>query len=262
MPCWDDPGVTSPPTLLVAVAHPDDETFGCGSLLMHAAARGVRTVVVCATRGEAGEVETDVPVPAGGVGELRESELRAAAAALGVADVELLPFADSGLTGAADPDSLAGTPFDEVVDTLRGCLDRHRPDVVVTLDGSDGHRDHVRVRDAMTALILGTATPLYLQCLPRSLMHAWIRHHAADEGKVAYTTLPEIGTPDEDMTTVIDTAGLLSRRRAAIALHRSQRSPFEGLPDDVQLRWLGREHLVRINPAWTGGPLETDLMGL
>ena len=93
-------------------------------------------------------------------------------------------------------------------------------------------------------------------------MHAWIRHHAADEGKAAYTTLPEIGTPDEDMTTVIDTAGLLSRRRAAIALHRSQRSPFEGLPDDVQLRWLGREHLARMNPAWTGGPLETDLMGL
>ena len=218
MPCWDDPGVTSPPTLLVAVAHPDDETFGCGSLLMHAAARGVRTVVVCATRGEAGEVETDVPVPAGGVGELRESELRAAAAALGVADVELLPFADSGLTGAADPDSLAGTPFDEVVDTLRGCLDRHRPDVAVTLDGSDGHRDHVRIRDAMTALILGTATPLYLQCLPRSLMHAWIRHHAADEGKAAYTTLPEIGTPDEDMTTAD------RHRRAAVTATRGDRA--------------------------------------
>ena len=68
------------PTLLVVVAHPDDETFGCGSLLMHAAERGARTVVVCATRGEAGEVEQDVPVPAGGVGELREGELRDAAA--------------------------------------------------------------------------------------------------------------------------------------------------------------------------------------
>jgi LmbE family N-acetylglucosaminyl deacetylase len=254
--------VTPQPCLVVVVAHPDDETFGCGSLLMHAAARGVRTVVVCATRGEAGEVETDVALPDGGLGQLRESELRTAAAALGVADVELLSFADSGLTGAAVPDSLAGSPVGDVVEALRGCLDRHRPDVVVTLDGSDGHRDHVRVRDAVGAVVLGTATPLYLQCLPRSLMHAWVRHHAADEGKAAYVELPEIGTPDEELTTILDTSVFLDRRHAAIALHRSQQSPFDGLPDDVQRAWLGREHLVRVNPPWTGGPTETELLGL
>lgn len=48
--------VTAPgeaPRLMVTVAHPDDETFGCGSLL-HAAAAGAQTCVVWATRGEAG----------------------------------------------------------------------------------------------------------------------------------------------------------------------------------------------------------------
>ncbi len=252
----------TPPTLLVVVAHPDDETFGCGSLLMHAAGRGARTAVVCATRGEVGTVEPGVPIPAGGVGELREAELRTAAAALGVAEVEVLGFADSGLEGPAAPDSLAGAPTDAVTDAIRDAIARHAPDVVVTLDGSDGHRDHVRVRDAVSSLLVGTDTPFYLQCLPRSLMQAWARHHAADEGKAAYTSQVEFGTPDEDVTTLVDTSAYLTRRREAIALHRSQASPFDGLPDDVQRAWLGREHLMRVNPAWTGGPLESELIGL
>ena len=156
---------------------------------MHAASRGVRTVVVCATRGEAGEVEPGVPVPAGGVGELREAELRTAAAALGVAEVEVLGFADSGLDRPRRPltpwPAHRPTPS---IEAVRDAIDRHAPDVVVTLDGSDGHRDHIRVRDAVTGLLAGTETPVYLQCLPRSLMQAWARHHAADEGKAAYTS--------------------------------------------------------------------------
>ena len=250
------------PRLLVVVAHPDDETFGCGSLLMHAASHGVRTAVVCATRGEAGEVMDGVPVPPGGVGELREAELRTAAAALGVAEVELLGFADSGLEGLAAPESLAGAAADAVTRAVRDAVARHAPDVVVTLDGSDGHRDHVRVRDAVTSLLAGTETPVYLQCLPRSLMQAWARHHAGDEDKAAYTSQLEIGTPDEDLTTLVDTSAFLARRREAIALHRSQASPFDGLPDEVQRAWLGREHLIRVNPPWAGGPRETEVLGL
>jgi LmbE family N-acetylglucosaminyl deacetylase len=252
----------TPPTLLVVVAHPDDETFGCGSLLMHAAARGARTAVVCATRGEAGEVMDGVPVPPGGLGELREAELRTAAAALGVAEVALLGFADSGLEGPAAPESLAGAAAEAVTHAFRDAIARHAPDVVVTLDGSDGHRDHVRVRDAVTDLLVGTGTPVYLSCLPRSLMQAWARHHAEDESKAAYTSQLEIGTPDEHLTTLVDTSAFLDRRHEAIALHRSQASPFDGLPDEVQRAWLGREHLIRVNPPWAGGPVETDLLGL
>ncbi len=48
--------------MLVMIAHPDDETFGCGSILLHAAGRGVTTFLCCATRGEAGE-----PAPGSGI---------------------------------------------------------------------------------------------------------------------------------------------------------------------------------------------------
>jgi LmbE family N-acetylglucosaminyl deacetylase len=253
--------VTAAPRVLVVVAHPDDETFGCGSLLLHAGARGARTVVVCATRGEAGEVEPGIASP-DGVAALREGELRAAAGALGVSEVEVLGFEDSGMDGVAGPRTLVGAPTRDVTEALRAAIDRHQPCLVITLDGGDGHRDHRLLRDVLEPLLAGTPIALYLQCLPRSLMHRWVRHHSGDRDAAAYTELPEISTPDEELTTVLDTEVHLPAREAAIALHRSQRSPFAGLPEDLRRAFLGREHLRRVNPPWTGGAAETQLRGL
>lgn len=253
--------MSTSPRLLAIVAHPDDETFGCGSLLAHAAERGAHTVVVCATRGEAGEVEAGVEAP-DGVAHLREAELRTAARLLGVAEVEVLDFVDSGMDGEPSPRTLCRARFDEVVAAVRSALGRHRPDVVVALDGSDGHRDHLRIRAAVERVLTGTPTPTYLHCLPRSLMHEWVRHHADDSAATAYTELPEIGTSDDELTTVLDTTAHLATREAAIAVHRSQRSPYDGLPDDLRRAFLGREHLIRVNPPWLGGPVERELTGL
>ncbi len=54
----------------------------------------------------------------------------------------------------------------------------------------------------------------------------------------------------------------LGARDRAIAVHSSQTSPYDGLPDDLRRAFLGRDHLKRVRPAWTGGPLETELAGL
>lgn len=241
------------PRLLVVVAHPDDETFGCGSVLLYAAASDAVTGVVCATRGEAGALAQGVELPAGGLGALREQELRHAADLLGVSELTLLGYGDSGMEGEAPRGSLVAAPLGEVVAVVREAVARFRPDVVVTLDASDGHRDHARVREAVTAAAEGSTVRLYLHCLPRSLMHRWLAHHSGGDAATAYEQFPDLGTPDELVTTVLDTAEHLPRREQAIAVHRSQVSPFEDLPDDLRRAFLARDHLLRVLPAWGGG---------
>ncbi len=235
--------------LLVTVAHPDDETFGCGSLLAHASSRGVETVVACATRGELGEIAPGVDAEPATLGTVREAELRAAAGELGVARVEMLDFRDSGVDGEPAPGSLAAAAVEDVATPLVALIDELHPDVVVTLDGSDGHRDHAALRDGtLAALRQSTWRPArtYLWCLPRSLL-------------TRVTGFETFGTPDEDITTVIDTTELLDRRWRAIRMHASQVPPFDAMPPELQREFLAHERLQRIDPPWPGGPVETDL---
>lgn len=246
--------------LLVVVAHPDDETFGCGSVIAHAVAAGAVVTVCCATRGEAGELRDGCDLGGRSLGEQREVELHAAGGALGVADVIVLDYVDSDMAGDAAPDTLVGAPFERVVTDVRDVLELVDPDVVVTLDaaGGDGHRDHVRIAEATTAAVRswGGGASLYYWCLVRSLFVQWLQ--ALDPADTeAYRT--QLGRPDADITTSIDVHEHLDARWAAIRLHASQHSPYDALSAELAVAFLGTDRLVRVEPPWTGGPLETAL---
>ena len=253
----------SAPSLLVVVAHPDDETFGCGSLLLHAAAKDWQLSVCCATRGEAGE-----PHPASGVTQAqlpvaRERELRDAARFLGVGQVSVLDYRDSGMAGPPEVGSLVAAALDEVTARVQAEIERLRPQVVVTLDGSDGHRDHVHVRDATIRAVERASWEverLYLHCLPRSLLQRWADHRRTIDPDSPYLDVEEaaLGTPDERITTTIDTARFLDRRWQAITLHASQRSPYDDLPADLAGAFLTTEHLVQLRPPVQDGGLTSD----
>jgi N-acetyl-1-D-myo-inositol-2-amino-2-deoxy-alpha-D-glucopyranoside deacetylase len=234
---------------LVAVAHPDDESFGCGSTIAAAAARGAEVTVVCATRGEAGEVGPDFPADAD-LGAVREAELRRAAAHLGVARVELLGYRDSGFDGEAAPGSLCDAPVAEVAGVLAALVAEVDPAVVVVLDGSDGHRDHLHVRAAARAALEATAAgpALYEFCLPNSLLRRWLEEMRLVRPDTAYHALDPatLGRDDADITHVLDTTDVLDRREAAIAEHRSQTSPFDGLSDDLRRAFLATDHLAEV----------------
>lgn len=236
--------------LLVVVAHPDDESFGCGSILLHARATGYDTAVLCATRGEAG----DSRVEADDLGALREAELRDASGILGVGTVRLLEHRDSGMDGPAEPGSLVAAEPATVADEVRAVIEELRPDVVVTLDASDGHRDHAVIRDATLAAVDASRhrpSATYLWCLARSSMTRWAQHMRATGGGDAYLTIGELGTPDDLITSIIDVTEHLASRWAAIGAHASQASPYDDLPPELQLEFLGRDRLrlVRGAPA-------------
>lgn len=239
-------GVGAPERLLVVVAHPDDETFGCGSLLLRAAAEGLQTAVCCATRGEAGSLAPGVTAPAAGLGALREQELRKAARLLGVGGLELLDYRDSGMTGPVGADTLWGADEVEVRAAVASVVDRLQPDVLVTLDASDGHRDHARVRDAALAVAAERDLPAYLQCLPRSLMARWVAHLNEARPEAEHLALGELGTPDDEITLVLDQGAYLAARERAMEAHASQTSPFEGLPEDLRRAFLGSDYLRRV----------------
>jgi LmbE family N-acetylglucosaminyl deacetylase len=258
----DDAMTATKDRLLVVVAHPDDETFGCGSLLAHASECGVSTTIACATRGEAGS-----PTPGRGLDDadmavVREAELREAAALMGVKRVELFDWVDSEMAGTPAPGTLVAAPIEEVAARIASLIDDVKPTVVVTLDASDGHRDHAHIRDAtLRAATSSSWRPdrVYLHCLPQQLMRKWVEALVEQHPESEHLGLGELGTPQDQITTVIDSTRYLDLREQAIALHRSQSSPYEVMSAELRREFLTNECLCRVHPEWNGGPIETEI---
>jgi LmbE family N-acetylglucosaminyl deacetylase len=210
--------------LVVVGAQPDGETIGCGSLNAHAAAAGARVTVVCATRGEAGERTADPATDHLPLGDLREQELRNAAAVLGVQTIELLSYGDSGWDGDLPDGALCAVAVDELAGDLGPRLARLAPDVVLVLDAGDGHRDHRHVREAVETVLAQDATPVPIvyACLANSLMRRWVEEMRAGESETVYLDLDvdTLGTPDSQLTA-IDVSQVLAVREQAIASHRA-----------------------------------------
>src|SRR5579862_6023367 len=84
-------------SLLVVLAHPDDEIF-VGGTFAHLSDRGVRVTLICATNGEAGKPHPSIGTVEN-LGALRAEELRASCARLGICSPVLLGFHDSARNG-------------------------------------------------------------------------------------------------------------------------------------------------------------------
>lgn len=151
-------------TLLAVFAHPDDESFGTGGLIALRSSMGDRVALVTATRGEAGEISDPALADRDNVGQVREAELRAAADVLGVGELTILGYRDSGMEGTDDnshPNAFASAPAEEVIARLVGIMRRLRPEVVITFDetGGYGHPDHIAANRFTTAAFGASGDP-------------------------------------------------------------------------------------------------------
>src|SRR6184192_3062754 len=106
--------------LLGAFAHPVVEGMGRGALLKFGTS-GVEPGLVCATRGEVGEIADPALATPENLGQVREGEMRAAAEVLGVHNLWFLDYRDSGMAGTPeneDPRAFVRASAAEVVGKL------------------------------------------------------------------------------------------------------------------------------------------------
>lgn len=149
-------------TILVVLAHPDDETFGMGGTLAYYGHLGAEVHLVCATRGEVGEVPDEKMIGFNTIAELRENELCCAADVLNIRKVHFLDYRDSGMAGSIEndhPDAFINAPVGHVARELVELIRSIKPDIVLTFDPIGGymHPDHIAAHDA-TVMAFGLSS--------------------------------------------------------------------------------------------------------
>ncbi|MGH8245046.1 MAG: PIG-L family deacetylase, partial [Gammaproteobacteria bacterium] len=234
-------------TLLAVFAHPDDECFGTGGTLAKHAANGGRVVLACATRGEAGEISDPALATPDTLGTVREAELRASCAVLGIEELHLLGYRDSGMEGTPendDPRCYHQADPAEAARQLVALIREVRPQVVITFEpgGGYGHPDHIAVsRHTTAAYDLADDPEAYPEAgevwQPQRLFYTAIPTSTFDTLRERMEALgldtsmfDRAGAirrsfTDDEITTVLDVSAHLDTKYAAFDCHRTQHNP-------------------------------------
>jgi LmbE family N-acetylglucosaminyl deacetylase len=264
-------------TLMAVHAHPDDEASSTGGVLALYSDQGVRTVVVTCTNGEFGDAPGGVKPGQDGheeqaVAQLRLAELRQSCKILGVTDLELLGYHDSGMPDwdyKDRPEAFCNIPVADVAARIGGLIEAYRPHVVITYDdnGMYQHPDHVHASRAAQAAVAATgiAAKLYLSALRGSdWLKMWeaLREQGVEvpPGRDFTPELRQKMAEDElRITTTVDIQPVLGRKRDALFAHASQiqESWFSRIPPEIAAATFGREHFIRASDS-TGAPLPED----
>ncbi|HXW87439.1 MAG TPA: PIG-L family deacetylase [Streptosporangiaceae bacterium] len=266
-------------TLMAVHAHPDDEASSTGGVLAAYSDQGVRTVVVTCTNGEFGDAPGQIKPGGDGhdeqaVAQLRLAELRRSAQILGVSELELLGYHDSGMPDwdyKNRPDAFCNVPLDDVADRIGALIKTYQPQVIISYDdhGLYQHPDHVHAARAaaVAASQTGIAAKYYQIAMRGS---SWRKVWAAlrdlgedvpDPREFTPEQLRQAAEAEARITTTVDIRPVLARKRDALLAHASQiqDSWFSKLPPEIAESVFGHESFVRVSDSTGASVPETDL---
>jgi LmbE family N-acetylglucosaminyl deacetylase len=265
--------VSDPFRMMAVLAHPDDESLGCGGTLARYAGEGVDTFLVTATRGENGRHGSTRGASPLQLGRIREAELLAAAKVLGLSEVRFLDYVD-GAVDRVDPD--------QAIRQIAFHIRRVRPDVVMTFgpDGAYGHPDHIAISQLTTSALVyaaqsggphrnGEQHPPHV--VSKLYYMAWTsRKWSAYQAALKKLTSTVDGIerqatpwPEWAVTTVIDTSIYSPIVWRAVSCHESQMSVYQNLqnlaPEQHKALWGTQEFYRAFSLVNGGRQVETDL---
>lgn len=244
--------------LLGIFPHPDDEAYSAGGTLARAAAAGAEVYVLCATRGEAGQIVTPGLATPETLGAVRERELQAACAALGARPPLFLDYRDG---------TLPTVDLLEAVGRIVRVIRALRPHVVLTLgpDGVYGHPDHIALHKLVTPAFRsaggGSRFPeeefgppwqparLLWTAFPRGYFRPVWEHllHSDLAAGIRQFDPERLGLPEDEMHVEVDVTAFVPQKLAALRAHRSQLrdgDPMTLFPEGILAGILTRERFT------------------
>ena len=261
--------MTHPGPILACFAHPDDEVFGTGGTFAHYVQQGVDVYLVCATKGEAGEVAEAHLATAETLADVRTAELQCAAETLGLQSPIFLGYQDSGMAGTpenANPRAFINAPADAVVAQLVAVVRRLRPHAVVTFDhkGGYGHPDHIAIHQHTVAAVAAAGDPafgpelgapwqperLFYRAMSRTQLETMRDELAAqgvESGFFAYQEEHGMVWEDEEVSLTMDVSATVAQKIRALHCHATQFGPdhhWRRAPEELIMRLMGVEHFV------------------
>ena len=277
---------TEKKTILAVLAHPDDESFGIGGTLAYYSRQGVHIELICATKGEVGEMEPQYIHENQTSADVRVNELRCAAGILGISKIHFLDYRDSGMVGSQEnlhPQALCNQPLETVALRVVEIIRSLKPDLVITFDPIGGYRhpDHIAIHKATVLAYAMAADPtaacelppfqpskLLYSTFPKTSMRMMIRmmklfgKDPTKFGKNEDIDLASIAEVTFPIHYRVSYRPVTKERDAAAACHASQGGGggiTSGIMGTIRNLFTPYETFMQAQPAFTAARPQRDL---